>query len=64
MKKLVCWDYIRDLLPSFVGIIINHHKDPYKPIIRKMENHKGFERCLGDLGYTGGSIIRISPATN
>ena len=33
-----------DKLPSFIGIIIIHYKDPYKPI-SIMECHKGFECC-------------------
>ena len=44
-KNPGCLGYIGDeILPSYVGIIISHYKDPYEPISR-MECHKGFERC-------------------
>ena len=39
--------YIRDeILPSYIGIIIRHYKDPYQPT-SIMECQQGFERCSG-----------------
>ena len=35
------------MLPSPIGIIINHYKDPYKPI-SIMECQQGSERCSND----------------
>ena len=47
--------YIRGLyciLPTYMGIVISHHKDPYEPI-SIVECHKGFERCSSEKkGFT------------
>ena len=38
--------YIGDeILPTYIGIIMRHYKDPYSPA-RKMECHKGFDPAL------------------
>ena len=44
-KRAPDWlGYIGDeILPRFIGIIINHDKDPYKPT-NIMESNKGFFR--------------------
>ncbi len=36
--------YIEIILPSYIGIIIGHYKDPYQPT-SIMECQQGFERC-------------------
>ena len=56
-------EYIRDFTTQLCGDYNKPFKDPYKPI-SILECHKCFERCSGDLRYTGGSITRLSPATN
>ena len=44
-KKTGWLGYIRDeILPSYIGIIISHYKDPYQPT-SIMECQQGFERC-------------------
>ena len=34
------------ILPSYIGIILSHYKDPYYPT-SIMECQQGFERCSG-----------------
>ena len=42
MKKPKLFRVYRDeIQPSYIGIIINHYKDPYKPT-SIMESNKGF----------------------
>ena len=43
-KTLVGWVIREIILPSYIGIIINHYKDPYYPT-SVMESSKGFFRC-------------------
>ena len=42
-KTLVGWVIKGVILPSYIGIIINHYKDPYKPT-SIMESSKRFFR--------------------
>ena len=44
-------------LPSYIGIIISHYKDPYQPTSR-MECQQGFERCSFADGF-GGEMFRL-----
>ena len=43
-KTLVGWVIYGIILPSYIGIIMNHYKDPYEPT-SIMECHKGFDHC-------------------
>ena len=44
-----------EILPSYMGIIMNHYKDPYKPTRISMESNKGFFLLLIWHCLVGGS---------
>ena len=55
-KTLVIRSIYGIILPAYIGIIVGHCKDHYKPI-SIMECHKGLERCSNGIVLVPNELV-------